>query len=127
MPSGSDGAGGLRWTERALPWLGAAQLDAIFDCVYGVTDEIVQAHPVLAVPAFRDLVDTLLAMQQLNARHRTRLLHDYLPLFEEAFGPMERGAEGTWLWLGLGLALRDLYDLRRETLRDLLQDVTVRR
>ncbi|MFT5686214.1 MAG: hypothetical protein ACI8RZ_007170 [Myxococcota bacterium] len=117
----------IRFTDAGLPWLDAAVLDTIFDCVYGVTDAVRASRPLLKDPAVGDLVAVLLTMQAYNAKWRPRALGRWLPVLEGALGELEHNSEGTTQWLALAVALRDLYDLRSTTLGELLTSTTVRK
>ena len=102
-------------------------LDTIFDCVYGITDTVRASRPLLNEPAVADLVAVLLTMQAYNAKWRAMALGRWLPVLEGALGEMEQNSEGTTRWLALAVALRDLYDLRSNTLSDLLKRTSVRK
>ncbi len=113
--------------DVGLPWLSPELMNTIFDCVYGVGDEVLAERTLLAEPRIRALVDTLLVMQDYNLFWREGATFPLSPLLEDAVGPMQRNSEGTSRWLALALALKDLYGLRRSTLGQLMGTVSVRK
>lgn len=76
--------------------------------------------------SFEDFVKLLLIYQNFNYWHRFEQVAELFPLFEETVGPMERNSDGTTLWLAMGLAIKEIYGLRRGTLKELLNCVKVR-
>jgi hypothetical protein len=78
-------------------------------------------------PETREFIELLGHLQRYNHHYRTLQLIELLPLFEEAIGPMERNSEGTDLWIALGLAIKELYGMRKSTLAGVLRQVTVRK
>lgn len=110
----------IKRNERELPFLDRALLNTIFDGVYEHNVEDIESESV------RDFLRVLYMMQDYNCRYRPQACADLFPLFEETVGPMEPNSEGTTMWLALGLAIVELYGMRRSTLRGLLAQVTVR-
>ncbi|MBU9712826.1 hypothetical protein [Evansella tamaricis] len=107
--------------DKGLIYLDKQTMSAIFNCVYGVSENLKpETKKLLQDKQFHDFIDVLLALQEFNYRYRFAQTAELLPLFERSLGPMERNSEGTTLWLALGLALKDWYGLRRETLSSLL-------
>lgn len=110
----------MKHNERALPVLDQQLLDRIFRHVYSEdASDITEKE-------LRDLVGVLLAMQKYNYGYRSTEYVQLFPMFEGTVGPMEKNSEGTDMWLALGLAIKELYGLRRTTLESLLKKVTVR-
>lgn len=67
----------------------------------------------------------LKAMQQYNLDYRTAEIFRLLSTFHQAFGEMP-DSEGTDACLAMGLALKELYGMRIETLRQLLHAINDR-
>jgi hypothetical protein len=109
----------MKYNERNLPYLDQPLMDTIFASVYGLQD--------IPDPEVNDFVMTLQAMQDYNYKYRSAQLVKLFPIFEETVGPMEINSDGTSLWIAMGLALKELYGMRTETLRSLLKLVTVRK
>jgi hypothetical protein len=109
----------MKLNERELPYLDRALLDTIFASVYdlqNISDE--EVH---------DFVVMLRAMQYYNYKYRLGELVKLFPIFEQTVGPMEINSDGTSLWIAMGLALKELYGMRNETLRQLLRSLTIRK
>lgn len=118
----------LRFTDRGLIYLDAEAMTAIFDCVYGIDGDLtVQTRRLLNEQGFEDFVKLLLSFQNYNYRYRVEQTIELFSLFEATVGPMERNSDGTTLWLALGLAIKDVYGLRRETLKVLLDKIKIRK
>lgn len=111
----------MRRNERELPILDQELLDAIFASVYDGDAEHISDAPL------GDFFNLIYTLQRFNYRYRPETCAALFPLFEETVGPMERNSEGTTLWLALGLAIKELYGMRRSTLKNLLAQVTVRK
>lgn len=118
----------LRVNDRGLVYLNAEIMTAIFDCVYGIGDGLTsQTKKLLKEQSFKDFIKLLLSFQQYNYRHRSEETRKLFPLFEMTVGPMEQNSDGTTLWLAMGLAIKEVYGIRRETLRELLEKVNIRK
>lgn len=118
----------LRVNEKGLIYLDAEKMNAIFDCVYGISDGLNKnTKKLLKEEEFKDFIKLLLTMQNYNYCYRFEETAKLFPLFEFTVGPMEVNSEGTTLWLALGLAIKELYGLRRSTLQGLLKEVKVRK
>lgn len=118
----------LRVNDRGLFFLNAEIMTAIFDCVYGVEGGLTsETRKLLKEQRFQDLIKLLLSFQEYNYRHRSDETVKLFPLFEMTVGPMNRNSDGTALWLAMGLAIKEVYGFRRETLRELLEKVNIRK
>lgn len=111
----------MNYNERALPVLDQRLLNTVFEHVYNKDPEEI------ADKELRDFIKLLLAMQHYNHWYRSDEYIQLAPMFEATVGPMETNTEGTDMWLALGLALKELYGLRRSTLESLLKKITVRK
>ena len=103
-------------------------MTAIFDCVYEIEDGLTsQTKKLLNEQSFKDFIKLLLSFQEYNYRHRFEQTVKLFPLFEMTVGPMNRNCDGTTLWLALGLAIKEVYGFRRETLRELLEKINIKK
>ena len=118
----------LRVNQQDLIYLNERTITVIFDCVYGMDGSLrADSIDLLREPNFKDLVQMLNTMQEYNYRYRQDQLSDLFLIFDQTVGPMETNSDGTVLWLAMGLAIKDLYRLRTETLAELLKLVKVKK
>lgn len=119
---------GLQMNKENLPILHAKTMTAIFDCVYGVEGSL---HPstkkLMEEETFQYFIKMLSAAQAYNYRFRNEQVGELFPLFERTVGPMETNSDGTTLWLAMGLAIRETYNMRNITLENLLMLVGTRK
>ena len=103
-------------------------MNAIFDCVYGINEHLSKTtKQLLKDGQFKDFVNLLNQLQEYNYRHRSKQACELSSLFEATVGPMQNNSDGPVIWFSLGLAIKELYGMRRNTLRELLQFVTIRK
>ena len=118
----------IRINEKGLFYLDAEIMTAIFDCVYGIDGGLEKnTKRLLKDSSFKDFIKLLLTFQDFNYRYRFEETAKLFSLFESTVGPMNRNSDGTILWLALGLAIKELYGFRRETLKGLLKSVNIRK
>lgn len=119
----------MRVNEKGLIYLDEEIMTAIFDCVYGTDGGGLcsATKQLLWEPKFRDFVKALNELQEYNYRYRTEQLVDLFPIFNSTIGPFEYNSEGTTLWLAMGLAIKEVYGLRRSTLEELLKLVNIKK
>ena len=118
----------MRLNKQGLIHLDKQTMTAIFECVYGVDDDLsAPTRALFKEDYFRELFNVLSTMQEFNYRYRYNQLGELFPIFEETVGPMESNSDGTSLWLAMGLAHKDKYGLRTETLKSLLKLVGIRK
>ena len=118
----------MRTNDHGLVFLNGKNMNAIFDCVYGINDHLTpETKQLLEDPMFYDFVNLLLVHQEFNYRYRGGIVAELFPLFESAVGPMERNSDGTTLWLALGLAIKELYGFRKATFVEVLRKMNVRK
>jgi hypothetical protein len=110
----------MKQTARELPYLDADLLDLIFNHVYGRPEDITDEQT-------RDFINMLKSMQDYNYHYRSAQLQRIFPLAEAIIGPFEINSEGTSIWLALILAIRELYGMQDETLKHILQQISVRK
>lgn len=109
-------------------YLDERTMSAIFDCVYTMEYGLQESTKLLLKEQmFNDLVKALRELQSFNYRYRNGQVAELFPLFESTVGPMETNSDGTTLWLAMGLAIKDVYGLRRSTLKELLELVNVKK
>ncbi|MBU9711575.1 hypothetical protein [Evansella tamaricis] len=118
----------IRTNDNGLVYLNSRTMTAIFDCVYGINDHLEpETKKLLQEDMFHSFIKMLLAQQDFNYRYRFSQTAYLFPLFEATVGPMETNSDGTTLWLAMGLAIKELYGLRRETLKGLLEKIKLRK
>ena len=118
----------LKYNEKGLYILDEYTMTAIFDCVYGMHDFLEpKTKQLLKDKQFKDFIHLLLTIREYNYRYRYCETVNLFPVFEVTVGPMETNSEGTAFWLALGLAIKEIYGLRRETLKELLGLVKIRK
>lgn len=118
----------LKVNKENLPVLNAKTMTAIFDCVYGIEGtHKKETAKLLEDDFFRCFIDMLISIQKFNYGFRPDNLYDLFPLFERTVGPMETNSDGTVLWLAMGLAIKETYGMRNETLENLLKLVNVKK
>lgn len=140
----------LKLNQQGLIYLDRPVLNALFDCVYGafpvdaegiavIDHTVVDAYlseqlglrtttkKLLRYSRFQQLMRELQMRQQFNVWYRHEECAALFDVFEQSMGPMERNSDGTTFYLGLGLAIKEYYGLRSQTLCNLLKKVTVRK
>jgi hypothetical protein len=114
--------------EKGIVYLNSRTMNAIFDCVYGIQDGL---HPntraLLKEEMLSDLVKLLNQIQGFNYNYRQNQACELLSIFEYTVGPMQSNSDGPIIWCALGLAIKELYGLKRDTLTELLKLVKVRK
>ena len=118
----------LRVNDKGLVYLDSKTMNAIFDCDYRVNDQLsITTKQLLKERQFNDFVDLLNQLQEYNYRYRSTQACELSSLFEATVGPMQNNSDGPVIWFSLGLALKELYGMRWNTLRELLQLVKIRK
>ncbi len=135
----------LTFNKQGHLYLNKAVLNAIFDCVYDVFpvdangmiifESNPDVHPsinkttqsLLHNTRFQHFMRELKWRQDYNYRNRKEDCYPLFERFNQTIGPMETNSEGTTLYLALGLALKEYYNLRNETLFRLMESVTIRK
>lgn len=118
----------IKVNERGLIQLNEQTMTAIFECVYGMPEDgYLDMNRLFREKKFMDFLKALKGLQEFNYLYRFDQTAELFPLFEATVGPMERNSEGTTLWLAMGLAIKELYGMRRSTLEELLRKVKVRK
>lgn len=112
--------------EKELPYLDGKLMNLIFELVYEQPD----LKDARKLPKDEKLIFFLKALknlQEYNYRCRSEQTSKLFFLFEETIGPFEGNSEGTTLQLALGLAIKELYGFKNQTLRSLLKQVNNRK
>jgi hypothetical protein len=121
----------LRMNDKGLIYLDREIMNAIFDCVYDIDEKghglMSDTKKLMKDDQFKYYIQMLKAAQEYNYRYRFGATSELFPIFESTVGPMERNSDGTTLWLAMGLALKELYGFRRETLKELLKSMNIRK
>jgi hypothetical protein len=119
----------LKTNDNGLIYLDKAIMNAIFDCVYDFDEKghglKHETRKLMKNEQFKYYIQMLKAAQEYNYRYRFEATSELFPIFEATVGPMERNSEGTTLCLAMGLALKELYGFRRETLKSLLKTMNI--
>lgn len=119
---------GLKVNKENLPVLDAKTMTAIFDCVYRIEESHKKETTLLLKDEFfLYFINMLSSIQEFNYRYRQENLADLYPLFERTVGPMETNSDGTILWLAMGLAIKETYGMRNETLENLMKLVNLKK
>ena len=108
----------MKLNEKFLPVLDTALLDEIFAHVF--SDDVSG----IANRQKRDFIRMLKQMQGYNYAHRPQVLSEMLPLMQESLNPIEGNSEGPSFYFALGLAIKELYGMRKETFRAVMRQVT---
>jgi hypothetical protein len=134
----------FKFNDLGLIYLDKDVMNAIFQCVYYVfqvdsngmiivdndqdsyrfTNNVTKK--LLKNSRFQHFIRELKWRQEFNYRNRTDDCYPLFDLFEQTIGPMERNSDGTTLYLALGLALKEYYNLREATLLRLLKLVRIK-
>lgn len=109
----------MKVNENMLPILNRKTLSLIFDSAYGIEDGIEDEQ-------MREFIEMLLTMQSYNKAYRFNAYAQLAGIFQETLGPFPTNTELPELWFALGLAIKELYGMRKSTLRALLLKVKVR-
>lgn len=118
----------LRKNDKDLIYLDAKVINAVFDCVYDGWDGLSETtNDLLMNEEFKALIHIIKTMQEYNYRYRFNQYSNLFPIFDETCGPFQTNSEGTSLWLAMGLAIKDIYGLRRETLKNIMKQVIIRK
>ncbi len=107
----------MKLNEKFLPVLDKPLLDEIFAHVFNGDLTDVDAGQK------RDFIQLLKGMQNFNFDHRQQALGEVVPIMEEMMGPFVTTSEGPIWYFALGLALKELYGMRKETFRAVLRQV----
>lgn len=104
-----------------LPYLDPPLLSVIFKVVHGGDTALaaIQDEPM------RDYAAMLLLMARYNLKYRAIQLKKLVPILDEMADESESDPETTALELGLILAIKELYDMRPDTLKGVLRQVPV--
>lgn len=109
----------MKVNENMLPVLNRETLSLIFDCVLGIEDEIEDVQ-------MREFIQMLLTMQSYNRAYRFNAYAQLAGIFQETLGPLPTNTELPEMWFALGLAIKELYGMRKSTLKALLLKVSVK-
>lgn len=113
-----------------LPDLNEKILNAIFDNVYaripGSHDLNDETRKLLQEPIFKDMMDLLLSMQEFNYTHRRAQLTEMYDMAHQIID-FEINSDGTSLWLALMLAIKELYELKNDELKKVVNTITIRK
>lgn len=112
------GLSSLRFNERGLPWLDTEMVDRILErvCVGFIPQENLRP---CTDKQTRDFLQTLTHMQHYNYRYRSEAFMELYPFLAPLI-PDTSHTDRVRMWLALGLALKDLYHMRRSTLASIL-------
>ncbi len=104
-----------------LPYLDPPLLSVIFGVLHG--DE----KNLAAIPdePVRDYTAMLLSIARYNLKYRAVQLKKLVPVLDEMTNENESDPETTALELGLILAIKELYDMRPDTLKAVLRQVKI--
>jgi hypothetical protein len=108
----------MKLNENFLPMLDTALLDEIFAHVF--SDDLTDTED----QQKKDFIQLLKRMQTYNYAYRQGALGEVVPMMEETFGPFITNSDGPIRYFALGLALKELYGMRGETFRVVMQQVT---
>lgn len=121
----------MKMNEQGLIYLDARIMNAIFDCVYDFDEKgyglKVDTKQLLKDEQFKFFIQMVKSIQEYNYRFRFEPASKLFPLFDSIVGPMEKNSDGTSQWLAMGLAIKELYGFRKETLKELLKTVNVKK
>lgn len=118
----------FRLNDKGLIYLDKTILNAIFDCVFDIHDGLQPGTlKLLADQQFGEFMKLLKTFQDYNYHYRFEQTSELFPLFDSTVGPMERNSEGTILWLALGLAIKELYGMRKDTFKGLLANLEIKK
>lgn len=124
----------IRMNKNGLPALTGKLLNLVFGCVYRMPGkEEISKHSYLAplrkIEENDQLMDYLHLIENMslyNYRHRWKQYHVLYEIAEPILGPFETNSEGTSLWLGRILAIKELYGLTTDELKGVLQKISIR-
>lgn len=113
--------------KDSLPEPDGQLLDFIFEHVYGDVEQNGDFQtPESDKPS--DLLRILQSLQRFNYRHRMDEIREIYPLVS---GPLEMdpnsNSEGSFLWLAMLLAVKELYDLNNSGLKRAVSLISVRK
>jgi hypothetical protein len=108
----------MKFNENMLPILNRKTLNLIFESVYGIEAGVKDEQ-------MREFIEMLLAMQLYNKAYRNNAYMQLAEIFQETLGPFPTNTELPELWFALGLAIKELYGMRKSTLRALLLKVNL--
>ncbi|WML53359.1 hypothetical protein RCG17_01225 [Neobacillus sp. PS3-12] len=118
----------MKLNDKGLIYLDSDRMNAIFDCVYGINGgQNSSTKKLLKDRQFNDFVKLLNNLQEYNYQYRSLQAIELSDIFEASVGPMQNNSDGPIIWCSLGLAIKELYGMRRETLKSLLKLVTIRK
>ncbi|MEX3623291.1 hypothetical protein [Viridibacillus arvi] len=117
----------MNYNDRGLPILNEVIATAIFDCVYGIENVSSETTKLLKDENFKLFIMALNAQQEFNYHVRAEQACELYTIFEETVGPMESNSDGPIIWMALGLAIKELYGMRRSTLKEVMKMVEIRK
>jgi hypothetical protein len=103
-----------------LPFLDQAVLEAIFR----VASDPEPTLTAFQDPALRDFVEMLVGMAHYNVKYRQQQLSRLLPVVAEVIEELAGEPEQASMVLGLILAIKELYNMRPDTLKAVLRQVS---
>jgi hypothetical protein len=105
----------------ALPHLDQAVLDAVFSACLGDEDTLAGIHD----ESTRDFAGMILAIAGYNVKYRPMQLKKLVLVMQETLGDTEADPEGFARVLGAVMAIKEMYNMRVETLKAIMRQVTV--
>ncbi|MGE6487456.1 hypothetical protein [Paenisporosarcina sp. NPDC076898] len=119
----------MNTNDKGLPYLTKELLNEIFENVYEYPKKSLKTSMTEENGRNQqsDFISVIKNLQEYNVRYRLEQTNELFPLFERTVGPMETNSDGTTYWLAMGLAIKDLYGMRKSTLEQLLNQITIRK